>query len=301
MGTSLTSHLLSESDLVVAVGNSLNAVSTARWTKAMPPTIVQIDIEPTIIGRNYPDRTIGVVGDAERVLCQLQEALGPVGGIEREHQDWVKEMQARKQAFLASVQAWPKDHPSPPGRVHPIDLITTVREETENDAMLVVEAGNAGVWSHLWEVRQIDRYMKPVGFGNMGFAVPASVASKLLLAESQVIVLVGDGSLGMTLAEIETLVRERLNVCIVVLNDGGYGNIRQEQIYFFGKKGIGVDFGPMDYSLIARACGLLGVSAQSNDELRQALRTFRQQPQPTLIDVQLDGEPNVWTFPLLAN
>ncbi len=301
MGTALTAHVLAESDLVLAVGNSLNAVSTARWRTPMPPTIIQVDVDPATLGRYYPDRTLGIVGDANRVICQLLDAIRSVKQPNGARKAWVRDLQTRREAFLERVRSWPRQNPSPQGTVHPIDLVLTVREESPDDSMLVVDAGNAGVWSHLWEVRKTDRYMKPVGFGNMGFGVPAAVAAKLLLRDSPVYVLVGDGSLGMTLAEIETLVREHLDVCVVVLNDGGYGNIRQEQIYFYDKAGIGTDFGPIDYAAIARACGLHSATVGSVEEFRQALRNYRATPKPTLIDVQLDREPNVWTFPLLAS
>ncbi len=301
MGTALTANILSESDLVLAVGNSLNAVSTARWTTQMPATIIQVDVEPATIGRYYADRTIGVVGDAMRVLAQLADATPPPNGpTDSSRRQWIQKLQARKRQFFAQVRSWSDDNPSPVGTVHPIDVITRMRDESPDDAMLVVDAGNAGVWSHFWEARRPDRYIKPVGFGNMGFAVPAAVAAKLLFPDIPVLALVGDGSLGMSLAEIETLVRERLDVCIVLINDGGYGNIRQEQVYFYGKSGIGVDFGPIDYPGIARACGLHGVAVSSAEDLGSEIRAFLAAPRPTLIDVQIDREPNVWTFPLLA-
>jgi thiamine pyrophosphate-dependent acetolactate synthase large subunit-like protein len=302
MGTRLTAKVLAESDLVLAAGNSLNAVSTARWTTPLPETIIQVDIEPATIGRYYADRTIGLIGDAKRVLRQLTEASdSPTGVAGASRLEWVTELQDKKHAFYAEVRSWPESNPSPPGSVHPIDVVTRLRDQSPDDTMLVVDAGNAGVWSHFWETRQADRYIKPVGFGNMGFGVPASVAAKLTLPESPVFALVGDGSLGMSLAEIETLVREHLDVCIVLINDGGYGNIRQEQVLFYGKTGIGVDFGPIDYAGIARACGLHAATVQSADELDAEVRAFLSAPRPTLLDVKLDPEPSAWTFPLLAS
>ena len=90
----------------------------------------------------------------------------------------------------------------------------------------MIDAGNPGVWSYLWEIPRPNTYIKPVGFGNMGFALPAAIGTKVARPEVPVIAFIGDGSLGMSLAELETVAREDLPICIVVMNDSGYGNIR---------------------------------------------------------------------------
>jgi acetolactate synthase-1/2/3 large subunit len=301
MGTALSAGILAEADVILAAGNSLNAVSTARWSTPMPELIIQIDIEPSVVGRNYGDRTIGIVGDARVVLTQIYEAMASdIGTQVVTRKAWLEELNGRKKDFYSQVASWRPDPPPPSGMVDPLHLVTTLRHASPDETMLVVDAGNPGVWTHFWEVREPDRYIKPVGFGNMGFGVPAAIAAKLVHSQVPVVALVGDGSLGMTLVEIETLVRERLDVCVVVMNDGGYGNIRQEQIYMYGKAGIGTDFGPIDYSSIAKACGLVGVTITSTAKLDDELRGFFSSPKPTLLDVQTDPAPNVWTFPLLV-
>jgi acetolactate synthase-1/2/3 large subunit len=301
MGTALSATILAESDLVLAAGNSLNAVSTARWSSQLPDSIIQIDVDPSVIGRNYPDRTIGIVGDAKTVLGQLHEAVGDASGpAAADRQSWLKQLTDRKKVFYGQVNSWRPDPPSAPGLVDPIQLVTALRKASPDDTMLVVDAGNPGIWTHFWDVRVADRYIKPVGFGNMGFGVPAAIAAKLVHRDVPVVALVGDGSLGMTLVEIETIARERLDVCVVVMNDGGYGNIRQEQIYMYGRRGIGTDFGPIDYSGIANACGLVGATVTSPTDLDKELHRFFSTPKPTLLDVHIDPAPNVWTFPLLV-
>ena len=103
--------------------------------------------------------------------------------------------------------------------------------------VVVADAGNPGIWSHLLPIGYRARTIKPVGFGNMGFGLPAAIAAKLARPGGASLrrLLVGDGSLGMSLAEIETAVRETTPVAIVVLNDCSYGNIKQEQLHHFGR------------------------------------------------------------------
>jgi acetolactate synthase-1/2/3 large subunit len=113
-----------------------------------------------------------------------------------------------------------------------------------------------------------------------------------------VVVLIGDGSLGMTMAELETVVREELTICIVLLNDLGYGNIRQEQQMKYGKRTIGVDFGDVDYAAVARAFGIEAVCVRDPAEVREALKVGMGAGRPYLIDIRIDPELSAWSHPL---
>src|SRR5690606_34715765 len=127
-----------------------------------------------------------------------------------------------------------------------------MQQGLDSNHILVVDAGNAGIWTHLWRMTGVSSYLKPVGFGNMGFSIPAAIAAKLSYPERQVIALVGDGSLAMTMGELETAVREQAPLVIVVMNDGGYGNIRQEQqLHYRAQLEFGVNVGEIDFSAVA--------------------------------------------------
>jgi acetolactate synthase-1/2/3 large subunit len=184
--------------------------------------------------------------------------------------------------------------------MHPTALIKALRIETPEDAVLVVDAGNPGVWSHLWRVRRADLYLKPVGFGNMGFGLPAAIAAKLLDRDRPVVALIGDGSLGMTMGELETVVRERLSICIVIMNDVGYGNIRQEQLLHYGDRPVGVDFVDVDYAAVSEGFGIASFRANSADQVAAAMRTIIASGAAGLIDARIDPDVNAWTHPLLA-
>jgi acetolactate synthase-1/2/3 large subunit len=183
----------------------------------------------------------------------------------------------------------------------PTALIKAIRRETPEDTVLLVDAGNPGVWSHLWQVRRPGQYLKPVGFGNMGFALPAAIAAKLLEPERPVVALVGDGALGMTMGELETLVRERLPICIVIMNDIGYGNIRQEELVHYGDRVIGVDFVDADYAAIARGFGIASHRAESAEELATAMKAIFDSGDAGLVDARIDPAINAWTHSLLTD
>jgi len=303
MGTSLTSRVIQEADLVLAVGNSLNAVSTGRW-KLDLPEVVQVDVDPTMISRYYGDRTTGVVADARATLEALRTTLADrAAELAAGRQGWVAELATAREQWWASTAAEAGRAPTATSSapdvptVSPADVVRRLREVAPDDTLLIPDAGNPGVWSYLWEIRQTGTYIKPVGFGNMGFAVPAAVAAAAIDPQRPVLVLVGDGSLGMSLAELETLGRVGGRVCVVVLNDAGYGNIRQEQIVHFGGRTIGVDFGLSDFGQVARGLGLAGERVTDLDTLCERASAALTGSEPVVLDVPIDPDVNAWTFP----
>lgn len=298
MGTKVSRQVIAEADLVLAVGNSLNAISTSRWQLGIP-SIVQIDSDASIIGVNYPKVTTGVTGDARSVLGQLQNELAARAELAKAagaRDGWMSDLRASKKSFWDEVDT--VDATAKP--MSPIALTSVLRAGTPDDAIIAVDAGNPGVWSHMWHARKAGRYIKPVGFGNMGFALPAAIAAKITEPDRPVIAWLGDGSLGMTMGELETVVRENLGICIVVMNDQGYGNIRQEEFHFFGDRYSGVDFVETDYAAVARGFGIAAHRADTAQELAEAIRTVLESGKAGLIDARIDPVISAWTHPLLV-
>jgi acetolactate synthase I/II/III large subunit len=295
MGTSLGHRVLRESDLLIAVGNSMNAISTSRWSAKLPDTIVQIDAGPEYLGRNYPGRTFGILGDAKRTVQELHAALDRVGARAAAGSTRLEELRTAKQQWWE--EAGTVDMDAAP--MSPVAVIKAVRDNSPDNTMLVVDAGNPGVWSYLWPIREAGTYLKPVGFGNMGFGLPAAIAAKLIAPERPLVALIGDGSLGMSLGELETVAREKTAVCLVIMNDSSYGNIRQEQDHFFGEgRNIGVDFTDSDYAMVAAAFGIAGYRAETGEQLADAVAKVLASGKPGLIDARIDGMVSAWTFPL---
>ena len=299
MGTTLSREVVQGSDLLLAVGNSLNAVSTRRWKLELPKTIIQVDLDSGNLGVNYPTRTLAITGDARAVVEQLRAAIEAAptrSAAATGRAGRLRDLARLKAKWWAEVDA--DDRSGAP--MSPIALIKAIRQETPDDGILVVDAGNPGVWSHLWRVRRPDRYLKPVGFGNMGFGLPAAMAAALVDRDRPVVALIGDGSLGMTMGDLETVVRERLPICVVIMNDLGYGNIRQEELVHYGNRVIGVDFVDVDYAAIARGFGIAARRADSAADLASAMKGILASGAPGLVDARIDPTVNAWTHPLLA-
>ncbi|MEZ3158914.1 thiamine pyrophosphate-binding protein [Microbacterium sp. BWT-B31] len=298
MGTAISREAIEDADLVLAIGNSLNAVSTSRWQLKLQK-VIQIDTDAANTGVHYPKITTAVTGDARSVVLQLTSELGARSGLadaHRSRKEWMDSLRESKRTFWEAVEK--EDTAATP--MSPIALTAALRAATPDDAIIAVDAGNPGVWSHMWEARKQGRYIKPVGFGNMGFALPGAIAAKTIEPTRPVIAWLGDGSLGMTMGELETVVREGLSICIVVMNDQGYGNIRQEELHYHGERYNGVDFVETDYAAVARGFGIAAFRVDSARQLRDAVRTVLSSGKAGLIDARIDPDVSVWTHPLLT-
>lgn len=295
MGTSLSTRVLDEADLVIAIGNSLNAVSTTRWKRTLPE-VIQVDIDPTMIGRYYSDVTTGIVADATSFTQGVLAAVaGSAEPLAEERTAWIEELQRAESEWWTSTA--PSEASAGKNGLSPADVVRALRDVSPDDTLLIPDAGNPGVWSFLWEIRQIGSYIKPVGFGNMGFALPSAIAAAALDPDRPILALIGDGSLGMSLGEIETLARVGGKVCIVVLNDSSYGNIRQEQILHFNGRTTGVDFGYVNFGDVANAMGVDGEVISDLDQLCARVRDVFAGNRPAIIDVPIDRDANAWTYP----
>ncbi|MFH1742906.1 MAG: thiamine pyrophosphate-binding protein [bacterium] len=294
-GTRLTKALLAEADCVMLVGASLNATSTSRWTLSLPQNLVHIDIDPAMIGRHYPV-SAAVVGDARAAIEMMSSSLprSDTSAKAKARTLWLEMAKAWQQTWykVAFPAELAEAQPIKPQRV-----MQVVRDVLADDVIVVVDAGNPGIWSHLLPVPRIRGYMKPVGFGNMGFGLPAGIAVKLARPTDKVLVLVGDGSLGMSLAEIETAVREKTPMAIIVLNDRAYGNIKQEEAHYYGPRYIGVDFTDVRYADTAKSMGADGERIEDPRTLPDALARALASTMPYLLDVPIDTTDNVWEEP----
>jgi acetolactate synthase-1/2/3 large subunit len=293
-GTEVTKRIAAESDAMVVIGNSLNAPSTYRWKQPLPPHLVHVDVDPAMIGRHYPFE-VGLTGDAAAVADQLREALPPSdAAVSKERQKRLARLRDETATWQGRILPDSLRSARP---IKPQFLARALREALPREAILVAGAGNPGIWSHLYDVYEPGTYMKPVGFGNMGFALPAAIGAKMAQPERPVACLIGDGSLGMCISEIETAVRESAPVLIVVMDNFGYGNIKQEQETHFHGRSLGVDFGDIDFTAIARGFGADGRRVERPEELPQALSDAIATGRTYLLDVVIDPTDNVWTEP----
>lgn len=289
-GSEISKAALEESDCVITVGSTLTAISTNRWDLKIH-NMIQFDIIPENIGRHYPAK-VGVVGDAKAGLRSLIDTLKADGY--QADPSYRNDIFARKAKWAENVFSGPiadvNATPVPPIALH-MELSKCLKE----NGIFVVDAGNPGAWTHITDFPAGTTYMKPVNYGNMGFALGAALGCKEAAPDREVIALLGDGSLGMTLGELETISREKLHVIVILVNDDAYGNIKQEEKFKTGTENyIGVEFPSIDYVKVAEALGYNGTIVRKASEIPQAMEAARASDKPFMIEVKLDGSYTVW-------
>ena len=289
-GSEISKAALEESDCVITVGSTLTAISTNRWDLKIH-NMIQFDIIPENIGRHYPAK-VGVVGDAKAGLRSLLDTLKADGY--QADPSYRNDIFARKAKWAENVSSGPiadvNATPVPPIALH-MELSKCLKE----NSIFVVDAGNPGAWTHITDFPAGTTYMKPVNYGNMGFALGAALGCKEAAPDREVIALLGDGSLGMTLGELETISREKLHVIVILVNDDAYGNIKQEEKFKTGTENyIGVEFPSIDYVKVAEALGYNGTIVRKASEIPQAMEAARASDKPFMIEVKLDGSYTVW-------
>ena len=170
----------------------------------------------------------------------------------------------------------------------PLELVRTLVEAGPDDPIVTVDAGaHFLVIMPVWPVRRPLDLLVSNGLATMGFALPAAIGAALARPARPVLCLVGDGGLGMTMAELETLARLDLDITVVVFNDSTLSliDIKRDPSSRLGS-GM-VRYGPTDFAMAARSMGIAGHVATVPDHVREALAAG---PGPRLIDARIDPD-----------
>jgi acetolactate synthase-1/2/3 large subunit len=122
----------------------------------------------------------------------------------------------------------------------------------------------------------------------MGYGLPAAIAAALVHRDRPVVALCGDGGLAMTMAELETAVREDARVVVLAFDNERYGTIRRHQERRGTEHPAGTDLGPLDFAAVARACGARGVRVETDDAFEPALRHALAADRATVIHLPID-------------
>src|SRR5581483_7270188 len=176
-------------------------------------------IDPAEISKNVK-AAVPIVGDLKTVLAQINTELPQV-----EHREWIDQIEAWRADRRETPQAPPDNGPVPPTLP-----IREIYKRTREPVVAVADVGQHQMWA-----AQLFPYDEPAGFissgglGTMGFCLPAAMGAKVARPEATVWAIVGDGGFQMTLQELGTIVEERIEIKIAIINNGYLGMVRQWQ------------------------------------------------------------------------
>jgi acetolactate synthase-1/2/3 large subunit len=299
-GTTVGLKMTSTSDVLLAVGCRFTDETASSYKDgisfSIPPTkLIQIDIDPHEIGKNYPV-AVGIVGDAKACLQQILEELSDYT-IDYKGTNYFKEMQEEKKKWFNSLDEFREDSKVP---VMISTVLREIRKFFDRDAIIVTSSGNVQAQM----IQELEFYEPKTcitagGFSTMGYSVPAAIGAKLGSIDigkpnRQVVALVGDGDLMMTISELSVAVQLGLNnIFFIVLNNHGWIAIKDLQQAAFGEdRGYGTAFEDKegnsyspDYAKIAESFGCYSEKISKKEEIIPALERATKSNKPVVIEI----------------
>ena len=279
---------LERADALLVVGCRLSEITSFGYTVPAPgQRWVHVDFEPlTREGLPPAERTIR--SDARAFLRaavgRLQEGVLDAAVADARSAVNAADRAAWEAATEPDEEAW-----TGPG-VHPAQAVAALRRILPDDAIVTTDAGNFGLWlARHFRFRRPGTFLGPTS-GAMGYGLPAAIAAALVHRERTVVAVAGDGGFAMTMAELETAVRENAKVVAIVFDNERYGTIRmhQDRRTSDGADPTATDLGPVDFAAIARACGARGIRVETTAAFEQAVRQALANDRATVIQVALD-------------
>ncbi len=279
-GTPETRSIVDAADVVVFVGCRAGSVTTERWRHPAPgqAKIVHLDVDPAVPGANYPT-DVPLVGDAKLALAALSEALE---GFARPG-DPSLVAKAKKEKF-AKFRRLAESNDSP---IRPERVVAELSNALDQDSIVVADPGTPCPYlSAYYVVRGTGRrFFSNRAHGALGYALAASVGAHFARPAVKTVAVMGDGSFGMCAGELETLVRLKLPLTLVVISNSVYGWIKAGQRSGYGKRYFSVDFSPTDHAKVAQAYGVRSWRVEHPAELGPALGKALALDGPALVDV----------------
>jgi len=283
-GRAYANRIVQEADLVFYVGSKVNYVDSANWTvpdRNQPPKIIQLDIDPTELGNNYPI-SVGLCGDARLTLESLCELLM--------HEAQPKEKRAediarRAAGWWAQVDAKADSNAVP---IRPQRVIRELQDALPPDAIVVADPGTPTPFvAAQFKVREPGRkILIPRAHGALGYAIPGVVGAKVARPDACVVGLCGDGSFAMSAGDLASIKRLGEPLVLINFNNGCYGWIKMLQKLHYGGRYFSVDFDEgIDYATVAQGFGLRCFRVQHAAELRGTIQEALHVPEPAFIDV----------------
>ena len=179
--------------------------------------------------------------------------------------------------------------------MHPLELIRKIADAANGDAIVTTDVGQHQMWVAQGYPFKLPRtLLSSGGLGTMGFGLPAALGAARANPKKQVICFTGDGSILMNIQELATLDEHKLNVKIILFNNGHLGLVRQQQELFFDKNYIASHFkSNPDFSAIAEGFGVKSYDVSTIEDLMGALPEVMSEEGPALVNIYVDHEHNV--------
>jgi acetolactate synthase-1/2/3 large subunit len=298
-------------DVILALGARFNDLHTGSWLKGyvynIPPTrLIQVDIDPEEIGRNYPVE-IGIAGDIKAFLGSAIR-IARNKGSRPGYSVWKQEIEGWRADWRNFSEPFERSNDVP---IEPRRMLADMNRISPPETVMVDDVGNCQVWSEqYWKPRIAGNHMTAGGFAAMGFGVAGVLGARLARPNSPCVTLCGDGGFSMMPHVVATAVEYNLPAVWVLQNNYAIGTIRDLQRAYHGGREIGTSFvnertGKLwnpDFAKMAEAMGGRGIRIEHPDQFADAYSEAIRSNIPTVLDVVINRETGIpvtgtWQMP----
>jgi acetolactate synthase I/II/III large subunit len=274
--------VLAKADVVLTIGYDPVEYDPSFWNIGEKRAIIHLATTPCDIDNHYePEIELrGSISETLRALAPLLE----------ERSLMVNAALQTIQAELNALQNPPA--PQSKGSVHPLSTVLALRSLVDDDTVIAVDMGSV----HIWVARHFFAFEpRKLLFSNgqqtLGVGIPWAIASSLTYPAKKVLAVVGDGGFLYSSMELETAVRLKLNITVIVFRDGGYNMVAFQQELIYGRTS-GTDFGNPDIVKYAESLGCVGMRVNQPEELLPLLRKAIETPGMVVVDIPTDYSKN---------
>ncbi len=284
-GEYAVNNAIQEADLLIACGMRFDDRVTGNTkTYSMNSKKIHFEIDPAEINKNVKV-DLGVCGDLRTILKQLIPKL-----IGKNNQDWLKiisEWQKEsKQRDIINTQT---------EVLYGAQVINDLWHETNGDAIIVSDVGQHQMLeAQYYKHDEPNTLLTSGGLGTMGFSLPAAIGASFFRKDKDIWVIVGDGSIQMTITELATAVQEKSNIKIAIINNGYLGMVRQWQQLFYDSRYNETPISSPDYLKIAEAYGLKGYRVTSRNEIPSTVEKATEIKGPVLVEFVVEQHDMVY-------
>ena len=285
-GEAWVNTAIQEADLLIAVGMRFDdRVTGDLRTYARNARKIHIEVDRSEINKNVKVDA-AIIGDAGETLASLMPHIHT-----RDHGSWLSHIKELKgDSAVRDIQSLPDS-----GHLFAAHVINDLWKTTKGNAIVVTDVGQHQMWeAQYYHHNEPRTLITSGGLGTMGFALPAAIGAKFAKPDAEVWVVVGDGGFQMTSCELATIVQEKININIAIINNGYLGMVRQWQEFFYDKRYVATPLVAPDFAALAIAHGIRGERVTTRKEVVPAIESARQSDHAVLLDFRVEQEDSVY-------
>ena len=273
-----TREVVQNADLVIFIGCRAGSVTTEKWQYPNHnQKIIHIDNDPEVISANYKTE-LSIVSDAKLFLEDLQEIGLQKVFNGKEDIKKLKESKWKNFYNLAKSSSLP---------IKPERIVSDLNSVLPDDCYIVADAGTpCPYFSAFFKLKKSGKYfLSNRAHGALGYALPAAIGVQIGMPNNRVVSVMGDGSFGLAVGELETAVRLKLPIIFIVLSNSVYGWIKAGQKTSFEERYYSVDFTRTNHAEVAKAYGLDSFRVEKPEDIKKTIEKALSLNKPCLVDI----------------